>query len=147
MRRGQQTQRSHLEAGFTLVELVVVVTVLGILLAIAAVTFLGSRGKASDTAAKARVTEALKAQRVIYTNAQEYGTAEELEVIEPSLSYTDGAVVAGKVYVRVDGDAVTLAARSRTDTCYWIRDTAAVSSYASAPCDVDPATLIFTESW
>jgi Tfp pilus assembly protein PilE len=118
------------------VELSVVVLTLGILIGIASVTFLLSQQRSHDTSAKSRVSEAMKAQKVIYSDKLRYDDdIDELEDVEPALDYTTDAIVAGKVYVKVDGEVVTLAAQSATNTCFWTRDASGLTMYASGDCD------------
>src|SRR5437899_10943784 len=82
------------DAGFTLIELMVVVLVIAILIAIAIPTFLGARKRAQDRAVQSNLRNALTAEKVYYTDAQAYadsvganGTA--LTSIEPSLTYSN----------------------------------------------------------
>lgn len=82
-------QRSAEEEGFTLVELLVVMLILGILAAIAIPSFFAQRDKATDAEAK---SAAKTAQTAIETFATENSsgsyagaTAANLETIEPTL--------------------------------------------------------------
>lgn len=145
--------RGELEAGFTLLELMVVVTIIGVLLAIGIPTLLGAKERASDAAAKARATQAIKSQKVAASDAaQQFRSASELAAVEPSLTaipLADGAEpsVLGAVYVKEpEGGIVTLVARSESGKCFWSRATiSGHTSYASNDCSTEPAS--WSDGW
>jgi prepilin-type N-terminal cleavage/methylation domain-containing protein len=60
------------DAGFTLIELMVVLLIIAILLAIAIPTFLGVTGSANDRAAQSNITNALTELKALYQNGQTY---------------------------------------------------------------------------
>src|SRR5215211_2216927 len=77
------------ESGFTLVELLVVMLILGLLAAIAIPAFFNQRDKAKDSDAKASVRTAQTAMETYSTdNEGSYGGADDtaLEAIEPTLA-------------------------------------------------------------
>lgn len=134
-------------AGFTVLDLLVAGAALAIVLAIAIPTVVMPRLRANDTTAQIQARRALMVQRTVLSDGNGYGTAADLEEAEPTLDYTEDAVVSGKVFVRVEGDTVTLASRTASGTCYWIRDTDGVASYAAASCDVPVEARDFGASW
>jgi type IV pilus assembly protein PilA len=95
-------------SGFTLVELLVVITIIGILSSIGMAAFLHQRSKAEDSAAKAAVSTAAKAMLAWHTDHDSFAgaTPVELSKIEPSLASAPGLdVVAGLATFKVSVDS------------------------------------------
>ncbi len=123
-------RRSRLAAddGFTLVEILVVILIIGILAAIALPTFLDQRHKAQDTEAKTAVSTAAKAMEAWNTENAGYAgaTPADLIKIEPALSQARGLSVtstATAYTVQVDsvGDGGTFSL-ARADDGSVLRD-------------------------
>jgi type IV pilus assembly protein PilA len=127
-------ERSNGEGGFTLVELLVVMLILGLLAAIAIPSFFNQRDKAADADAKAGVRTAQTAMETYatdndnsYTGVAAAGT--ELKTIEETLNDYDITVS------YPSGSAYRLAVESTTGTSFSItRQTGGTTVYT---CD-DP---------
>ena len=137
------------EAGFTLIELMVVLLIIAILLAIAIPTFLGVTGSANDRAAQSNNTNALTEVKALYQNAQSYATGSltqaTLLASAPEFAWTQGAACLAAtvnciseepvdVVAAGDGQGVILANYSKTGTCWYVMDLEAtpVASFGDA---------------
>ena len=72
MERPRARGRRSGEAGFALIELMVVVLIIAILIAIAIPTFLGARSRAQDRVAQSNLRNALTAEKTYYVDNQAY---------------------------------------------------------------------------
>ncbi len=136
---------SSADAGFTLIELMVVLLILAILLAIAIPTFLGVTKSANDRAAQSNLNTALvNAKSIFQQNSQSYnltGTTNPTTTVlaasmvaslissQPNLSFQAGAVTSGQtpstisVAVAADGNGVALAEQAKgTGNCWYVID-------------------------
>ena len=99
-KRIRQRLDGNTEQGFTLIELLVVIIIIGILLAIAVPSYLGFRGRAADSSAKANVRAALPAVEAFYADNGTYTgmTVAALQAIDQNVNLDGAPVVTATTY-------------------------------------------------
>ncbi len=122
-----RTTRHRSEQGFTLVELMVVVLIIGVLLGIAIPTFLGARGRGQDAVAKSSVKTAVGAVLTQVMSGAEFDM-DKVGELESSIKWTADASDGPKVVSFAGGDNgdgsggwAGFAARSESGTCWLIK--------------------------
>lgn len=131
--------RNEDDAGFTLIELMVVLLILAILIAIAIPTFLGTNKSAKDRGAQQNLNTALvDSDTVFQSNGQSFALgstaqyasypafmATALASDQPSLGFTtstSGTPSSVSVYVSAGGNGIVLANRSSAGNCWYTID-------------------------
>jgi type IV pilus assembly protein PilA len=90
--RALTDRRSPSEEGFTLIELMVVVLIIGVLISIALPTFLGARQRAQDGSVQTDLRSGLAAALTYFAEAASWDgfDAGEGQTAEPALRWVDG---------------------------------------------------------
>jgi prepilin-type N-terminal cleavage/methylation domain-containing protein len=127
--RRSVTTRPRDERGFTLVELMVVVMMIGVLLGIAIPTFLSARGRASDRLAQTSLRVALTNAKSLFSDSSSYLPADQaglsavergLDFLDPSAASDDGKSVS---VVSTSDTSWVAAAWSNSGKCFFVYDT------------------------
>ena len=124
------SQRRRDEEGFTLIELMVVVLIMGILMAIAIPTFLSTRGSANDASAKSNATNAYTNEKSYYASNQSFlaaSTTTTGDSLDDSLPWGTalGDVAA---YTSTTNSDVLIVAGSKSGNCFYIMDSESSSA-------------------
>jgi type IV pilus assembly protein PilA len=144
----KQRMKKDSEEGFTLIELMVVVLILGILMAIAIPTFLSLTNSAKKNAAQADLTTAVTDAAVYFTANGDYGADTEtlvaaLSTADANIQWVDDSdqtatVTAGTRQVLVNVVKPTelqLGVLDKTGNYYWVDDNSGGTTYSNATTD------------
>lgn len=131
------------EAGFTLVEMMVVILVIGVLIAIALPTFLGARKRAQDRAVQTNMRSGLAAALAYYTEAQDWSGFDAVRATteEPRIDWVDpGPPANGETAIVVHaGQQLLLVGQSSSGTYFCL------AQIASNPATLQGAGPAFTD--
>jgi type IV pilus assembly protein PilE len=115
------------QKGFTLIEMMIVVSVLGILTSIAYSSYMKSVMKSNRTDAKTELADLAQRMQRCYTGNGTYATAAGVCTIIDELSSADGVTTRGNFYV--------VKASNLTATTYTLTATPAADSVQSKDAD------------
>ena len=141
------------EAGFTLIELMVVLLIMAILIAIAIPTFLGVTSSAKNRAAQSNLRNALTAVQSYEAGNQTYSglTYTILQSREPSLSVVDSNTTVAKGTNQVSLEVgttnyatVVLAAEASDGVCYGILTFNGSVSHSNLDSNINTAGTYYT---
>ena len=144
--------------GFTLLEVMVVVLVIGILLAVGIPTYLGARDRAHDRSAQSTLRGAQNTALVLFSDGGTFhrSGATPSRAAEPGISYvtrvnesTDNTIVS--VSWTSDGSQWAGAVRSDSGTCFYTTlhsdGPPQYGSSDTAPCTGNHALTVTDPSW
>ena len=137
------------EDGFTLLELMMVVLILGVLLAMSMSTFAGLKERAQDSAAKSTAASALETGRIVFTDRGNYTNvfAADLSAAEPALTFVDevtnssgpNSASTWVVDRATTGYIFVAAVYSDSGKCFFVRDWITLGIGFAVTPDVGPA--------
>jgi type IV pilus assembly protein PilA len=112
------------EDGFTLIEMMVVVLIIGVVIAIALATFLGARKRAEDRAIQTNMRSGLAAALAYYTEAQDWDGFDAVQAAteERRIAWVDpGPPVSGQIAIVVHaGQELLLVGQSGSGTYFCL---------------------------
>ncbi len=151
--------RRDAQAGFTLIELMVVILIIGILIAVALPTYLGSRTRAQDRAAQTNLRTGLAASLTYWAENGVYTDFDTTagEIAEPSLDWRAKGIVPTRDRITIQeagedprGQELLLVTLSRSGTYFCVAQLANSPAFGRghgvAFGDVDTAVEC-TQGW
>ncbi len=165
-------QREHLgaraalsdEDGFTLLELMMVILIIGILIAVLTPTFLGASNRAKDRAVEASLTSATTGAKSLYLGKADYSLASPAAMTAETggLTYVDGVTdptnpnTVSVQPIPANTAQIILAGKSNSGFCFYVLDdeSTGVTKFAklngTGNCHaqtIDPTSAAWQAAW
>ena len=156
-----ETRRKRLtgdDRGFTLLEVMVVVLVIGILLAVGIPTYLGARDRAQDKSAQSSLRVAQTTALVVFTDDGDFADADTTAMADAEPSFTwSGSTTASTgdqvISISANGAGTEWGAAALSDsgTCFYVRVSSSgptqYGSSDSAACTGAQALTVTDAAW
>ena len=107
------------EGGFSLIEMLVVIIIIGILAAIAVPIFLSQRQKAADATAKSDITTLATFEESYLASDGTYGSFAQLATSGDTFAWSQGDTLTIVYYNGAEGFCLSAQAASSPDTLYY----------------------------
>ena len=128
--------RNDRDDGFTLVELLVVILIIGILAGIALPVFLNQRQHGYDAAAKSDMRNLAGFEEIYLSDTNSYGTIAQVQAAEPTLHISPGVTLSVVSYDTVKGYCLSAKHTASPSTWYYDSQSGGLQPKGSAGCPV-----------